>query len=123
MRCSRSSTAATSVPDVAARLSLIGLGMALFQSPNNSTIMGAVPVQRLGMASAAIVTARRIGQAGGIAVSGAVFTAAAGANLAAAGADNPLRALAIVDGLEAGLLLSAAVVASAIAVYWRWGTD
>ena len=73
------------------------------------------------MASAAIVTARRIGQAGGIAVSGAVFTAAAGVNLVAAGEGSPLRALAIVDGLEAGLLLSAAVVASAIAVYWRWG--
>ena len=113
----------TSVPDVAARLALIGLGMALFQSPNNSTIMSAVPTQRLGMASAAIVTARRIGQAGGIAVSGAVFTAAAGANLVAAGEGSPLRALAIIDGLEAGLLFSATVVASAIAVYWRWGTD
>ena len=113
----------TSVPGIAVRLSLVGLGMALFQSPNNSTIMGAVPTQRLGMASAAIVTARRIGQAGGIAVSGAVFTAAAGANLVAGGEGSPLRALAIVDGLEAGLLLSAAVVAGAIAVYWRWGTD
>ena len=113
----------TSVPDIAARMSLIGLGMALFQSPNNSTIMGSVPVQRLGMASAAIVTARRIGQAGGIAVSGAVFTAFAGANLVAAPEGSPLHALAIIDGLQAGLLLSAAVVASAIAVNWRWGSD
>ena len=110
------------MPDVAARLSLIGLGMALFQSPNNSTIMGSVPVQRLGMASAAIVTARRIGQAGGIAVSGAVFTVFAGANLTAA-EGSPLRSLAIIDGLQAGLLLTAAIVASAIAVYWRWGAD
>ena len=113
----------TAAPDVAARLSLIGLGMALFQSPNNSTIMGAVPARRLGMASAAIVTARRIGQAGGIAVSGAVFTAIAGAHLAAAAEGDPLRALAIIDGLRAGLLLSAAVVLSAIAVYWRWGAE
>ena len=113
----------TAIPDVAARLSLIGLGMALFQSPNNSTIMGSVPMQRLGMASAAIVTARRIGQAGGIAVSGAVFTVFAGANLTAAAEGSPLRSLAIIDGLQAGLLLTAAIVASAIAVYWRWGAD
>ena len=114
--------AGTSVPDVAARLSLVGFGMALFQSPNNSTIMGSVPAQRLGMASAAIVTARRIGQAGGIAVSGAVFTAAAGANLAAA-EGSAARALAITGGLDAALLLAAAVVAAAIVVYWRWGAD
>lgn len=113
----------TPVVDIAARMSLIGLGMALFQSPNNSTIMGAAPTRRLGMASAAIVTARRIGQAGGIAVSGAVFTAFAGANLVAAAEGSPLRAVAIIDGLGAGLLLSAAIVAAAIVVYWRWGTD
>ena len=112
----------TAIPDVAARLSLVGLGMALFQSPNNTTIMGAVPTERLGTASAAIVTARRIGQAGGIAVSGAVFTAAAGASVGdLSQGDAAARAIAIVDGLEAALLVSAAVVATGIIAYWLWG--
>ena len=33
------------------RVAPIGLGMGFFQSPNNSAIMGAVPSQRLGVAS------------------------------------------------------------------------
>ena len=111
----------TAIPDVAARLSLVGFGMAVFQSPNNSTIMGSVPAARLGTASAAIVTARRIGQASGIAVSGAVFTAAAGASVSDLGdSDVATRALAIVDGLQAALLVSAVVVATAIVAHWRW---
>ena len=110
------------VPGVAARLALVGFGMALFQSPNNSAIMGAVPARRLGTASAAIVTARRIGQAGGVAVSGAVFAAVAGTAASAGGAGDPAaRALAIADGMQAALLLAAAVVAAAIAGYWLWG--
>lgn len=109
----------TQIPDLAARLSLVGFGMALFQSPNNSTIMGSVPAGRLGTASAAIVTARRIGQATGIAVAGAVFTAAGGASVV--DLDKTTRALAISNGLEAALLVSASAVALAIIAYWRWG--
>ena len=113
--------AGTAIPDVALRLALVGLGMAVFQSPNNSTIMGSVPLERLGTASAAIVTARRIGQAAGIAIAGAVFTAAAGASVSdldETGAAQ--RTLAIVDGLEPALLLAAAAAAAGVLVAWRW---
>lgn len=109
------------VPGIAARLALVGFGMALFQSPNNSAIMGAAPARRLGTASAAIVTARRVGQAVGIAVSGAVFAAAAGSAAGPGAGDPAARARAAADGMEAALLLAAAVVASAIAAYWLQG--
>ncbi|MCX9013400.1 MAG: MFS transporter [Candidatus Methanoperedens sp.] len=60
--------------DIILRLGLVGLGMGLFQSPNNSIIMGSVPPNRLGIASGMLSTVRNLGMVTGIAVSGAVFT-------------------------------------------------
>jgi EmrB/QacA subfamily drug resistance transporter len=60
--------------DIVWRLALIGLGAGIFQSPNNSAIMGSVPRERLGLASGMLATMRNIGMVLGIAVSGAVFT-------------------------------------------------
>jgi MFS family permease len=55
------------------RLLPIGLGMGVFQSPNNSAIMGAVSRQRLGIASGLLAVTRTLGQTTGIAVLGAVW--------------------------------------------------
>ena len=55
------------------RLLPIGLGMGIFQSPNNSAIMGAVPRQRLGIASGLLSVTRTLGQTTGIAVLGAFW--------------------------------------------------
>ena len=60
--------------DIIIRLGMIGLGMGMFQSPNNSIIMGSVPPNRLGIASGMLATVRNFGMVTGIAVSGAVFT-------------------------------------------------
>ncbi len=57
------------------RLLPIGLGMGVFQSPNNSAIMGAVPRQRLGIASGLLSVTRTLGQTTGIAVLGAFWAA------------------------------------------------
>ena len=51
----------------------IGLGMGIFQSPNNSSIMGAVPLHHLGIASGLTSVARTLGQTVGIAVLGAFW--------------------------------------------------
>lgn len=59
--------------DVAMRLALLGLGLGIFQAPNNSAIMGSVPRDRLGAASSMLGTMRHIGMVSGIAVSGAVL--------------------------------------------------
>jgi EmrB/QacA subfamily drug resistance transporter len=59
---------------------LIGLGWALFNSPNQSAIMSTVPRDKVGAASGMTLTTARIGGAMGIAISGAIMTYALGAN-------------------------------------------
>jgi EmrB/QacA subfamily drug resistance transporter len=59
----------------ALRLIPIGAGMGLFQSPNNSAIMGAVSRQRLGLASGLMTLSRTLGHTTGIPLAGAAFTA------------------------------------------------
>lgn len=61
--------------DVAWRLSLFGLGTGMFQSPNNSAIMGAVPKNRLGIAGGVLATTRNVGMVLGIAIGSAVLVA------------------------------------------------
>jgi hypothetical protein len=51
----------------------IGIGMGIFQSPNNSAIMGAAPRARLGVASGLLAFTRTLGQTTGIAVLGALW--------------------------------------------------
>jgi fucose permease len=55
------------------RLLPIGIGMGVFQSPNNSAIMGAIPRERLGVASGLLSITRTLGQTVGIAILGAVW--------------------------------------------------
>lgn len=55
------------------RLLPIGIGMGIFQSPNNSAVMGAVSRQRLGVASGLLTLTRTLGQTTGIAILGAVW--------------------------------------------------
>lgn len=55
-------------------LFLVGLGSGMFQTPNNSAIMGAVPPNRRGIASGLLATMRNLGMVLGVAISGAVFT-------------------------------------------------
>lgn len=51
----------------------VGIGMATFQSPNNSAVMGAVPRHRLGVASGTLSMSRTLGQVTGISLLGAFF--------------------------------------------------
>jgi EmrB/QacA subfamily drug resistance transporter len=53
---------------------LTGLGWAIFNSPNQSAILGSVPRDKVGAASGMTVTTARIGGAIGIALSGAILT-------------------------------------------------
>ncbi|WP_339062274.1 MFS transporter [Tepidibacillus marianensis] len=52
----------------------IGLGSGMFQTPNNSAIMGSVPKPRIGIASSMLATMRNLGMVLGVAISGAIFT-------------------------------------------------
>jgi len=53
----------------------VGLGMGVFQSPNNSAIMGAAPRERLGVISSVLSVTRTLGQTSGIAILGSVWAA------------------------------------------------
>ncbi len=55
------------------RLAPIGVGMGVFQSPNNSAIMGAVPKRALGVASSLLAETRTLGNVVGVAVLGAIW--------------------------------------------------
>lgn len=59
-------------------LIITGFGQGLFQSPNNSAIMGSVPRERLGVASGFLATVRVLGQSLSVAVAGAIFATQGG---------------------------------------------
>ena len=63
----------TSILGYVVRVSVLGLGMGMFQSPNNSAVMGSVPRERLGIASGINVIARTLGRTSGIAALGALW--------------------------------------------------
>ena len=68
--------------DYILRIAPLGIGLGMFQSPNNSAILGGVPPERLGIASGLLSLSRTLGQTIGLPVLGAIFGAI---SLAAAG--------------------------------------
>jgi MFS family permease len=66
-------TGTTTVSDFVWRYALIGLGVGIFQSPNNSAIMGSAPREQLGVVSGLLAVTRTLGQTTGIAVLGALW--------------------------------------------------
>jgi len=72
--------AGSAIPSIAARLALAGLGMGLFQAPNNAAVMSALPRERLGSGGGLLATARNAGMAAGVGLAGAAVTLRAGAD-------------------------------------------
>jgi EmrB/QacA subfamily drug resistance transporter len=64
----------SSIPRIIFPLLLIGLGWAIFNSPNQSAILGSVPRDKVGTASGMNTTAARTGGAMGVALSATLFT-------------------------------------------------
>jgi MFS family permease len=58
---------------VVLHLAIIGLGIGLFTSPNNSAIMGSAPRSRQGVAGALLAAARNLGFAMGVAFTGLIY--------------------------------------------------
>ncbi|MEO7366449.1 MAG: DHA2 family efflux MFS transporter permease subunit [Gemmatimonadaceae bacterium] len=100
---------------VAAALGVIGLGVGLFVSPNNSALMGAAPRQRQGIAAGVLATARNLGMVLGIGLSGAVFT-----TMMAHNADAP-RLEAMVMAVRASLFVAAGLSAVGTVTSWIRG--
>ncbi|MFZ5639869.1 MAG: MFS transporter [Bacillota bacterium] len=69
------STLDTDTPlwSVAVRSGLMGVGAGLFQSPNNSSVMGTVPPPKLGVAGGVVATVRNVGMVMGVALAVTLF--------------------------------------------------
>jgi EmrB/QacA subfamily drug resistance transporter len=63
----------TPVAQMIAFLLVVGAGIGMFQSPNNSTVFGSAPPEALGVASGLLAVMRNLGQTAGIAIAGAVW--------------------------------------------------
>jgi EmrB/QacA subfamily drug resistance transporter len=69
----------SSMVDIIWRLIVLGGGQAVFQSPNNSTLLGSAPPELQGSASGFLATGRTFGQSLSVALAGVVFAATGGA--------------------------------------------
>jgi EmrB/QacA subfamily drug resistance transporter len=116
-------TTSTSAIGFMLRYLPIGVGVGLFQSPNNSAIMGSAPRERLGIVSSLLAVTRSLGQTVGIAVLGALWTAfvyrsAGGFVAGGATVASPEDQVA---GLRAVTFIVTVLVAIALVVaLWTW---
>lgn len=78
----------SSIFDIIWRLVFTGAGQAIFQSPNNSALLGAAPKSQQGSASGFLATGRTMGQSLSVALAGAIFAGLGGASAGLALAGN-----------------------------------
>jgi EmrB/QacA subfamily drug resistance transporter len=106
--------ASDNVWDVVWRLVIIGMGLGMFQSPNNSEIMGSVPPWHLGIASGIIAAMRNVGMVLGIAISGAVLYNLAPVTASThPGSFTPQEIQEFLRGLHWAFITGAAIAATA----------
>jgi MFS family permease len=106
------------------RVAPFGIGFGMFQSPNNSAIMGGVSRERLGIASGLLALSRTLGQTAGVPLLGALFAALTltSANLAPNTNITIAPAEALVYGVQGALRFAALILCAATiltAVVWR----
>lgn len=101
------------------RMIPLGLGFGLFQTPNNSAIMGAAPRHRMGIANGLLSLSRTLGQTTGVPLMGALFAAQAlafaglpvGTNAATAPPQALVAGITGVYAVGAGIMVVAALLA------------
>ncbi len=104
------------------RLFPLGVGMGLFQSPNNSAIMGEAPSGRLGVVSGLLALTRTLGQVVGIPLAGAIFASRVFSVAQGVSSATDAPPAAIVEGVRAVFVAAAglALVGTALSAYaWR----
>lgn len=107
--------------EVILRIAPLGIGIGMFQSPNNSAILGEVPPERVGIASGLLSLSRTLAQSAGLPLMATIFTMLTLAHTSATNVTNASPD-AIVAGFQ-GTFKAAALVSLAIvilaAVLWR----
>ncbi|MHB1354367.1 MAG: MFS transporter [Anaerolineae bacterium] len=102
----------------------IGLGMGIFQSPNNSAVMGTAVRERLGIMSGLLAVTRSLGQMLGVATLGTLWVVRSAAlqgaaRIAPGGTPVHIQILALHDVM----LVVAAIIALTLALtVWNWLT-
>ncbi len=99
---------------------IIGLGMGIFQSPNNSAILGSVPLDQLGVTSGMLTINRTTASVTGIAVLGTLWaarTAVYGGVGDAADAPAAAQAAGLADTMVVATILVAAALLLGL---WAW---
>jgi len=102
----------------------IGIGMGIFQSPNNSAIMGSASRSELGIVSGTLAATRTVGQTAGVALLGALWAgrALSYAGAAGTGSATSTSAAAQAAALHDTFLVTMGMVAAGLLlalVTWR----
>ncbi len=107
--------ASTPLPVLIGLLLWMGCGVGLFQSPNNSVVLGNAPVEALGVAGGVLAVMRTLGQTSGIGIAGAIWasqvTAIAGQRIEPITAADPV---ALAGGFDRAMLVAAVIAVLAI---------
>jgi hypothetical protein len=61
--------------DLILRLGLLGIGLGIFQTPNNNSLMSSIPRQRLGVGSSFLSVVRSLGHSAGAALATTIVSA------------------------------------------------
>jgi MFS family permease len=106
------------------RVAPFGLGLGMFQSPNNSAIMGGVSREKLGIASGLLSLTRTLGQTTGLPLLGAIFASLtlSKGNLAQHSDVKVAPIEALVYGLQGTFQIAALILCVALlvtGVVWR----
>lgn len=119
-------TAETLVLSYILHLLPLGISMGIFQSPNNSAVMGSAPRERLGITSGLLSISRTLGQTVGVAVIGAVWAGrtAYHAGGSFAGGVTTATTAAQMAGLQETFLGVAAFIGLAFVLsLWGWAQE
>lgn len=105
--------ASSTMWEVATGQAILGLGNGLFQSPNNNSVMSAVPPAKLGIAGGINSLVRNVGMVCGIAISVSIFETRQAAALAGFTAPTfAQQAAAFLHGYHTALAVGAAFAAA-----------
>lgn len=103
----------------------LGVGVGVFNSPNNSAIMGSVPPEYMGIGGGLLTITRLLGQITGVAVLGSIWAtsvaAAAGGSLPPEGASGA-DPIAQVAGLHTTFIVAGVIMAASVLV-GAWGMN
>lgn len=105
------------------RFLFVGLGMGVFQSPNNSAIMGSATKDKLGVVSGILAITRSLGQTTGIALLGSIWAGMVlkqSGNLMAGGVTSALPQIQVAALKGTFMIVVSLIILAMIVGIWAW---